>query len=82
MTDPQAISRSERLLALLVLHNMGDASQVEKTVMLSRAQFTNGEIADLLGTSTAVVSQNLYSSRKLGAKKPAASGKRSAKANP
>lgn len=62
MADEE-ISRTERLLALLVLHNMAEASQVDKCVLLNRAGFGSGAIAELLGTSTATVNQNLYMAR-------------------
>lgn len=63
------MTRTEALLALLVLHNMSEASQIDKTVHFSRAGFTNPEIAKLLGTTTAVVSQCLYTARKAKTKK-------------
>ncbi len=55
--------RSERLLALLLLQNMKGSTQAEKVLQLSLAGFTNVEIADLLQTTAAVVSQNLYAMR-------------------
>jgi predicted transcriptional regulator len=56
--------RVERLMALLLLSEMKSASQQEKAVALSIAGFTNYEIADLLQTTAAVVSQSLYAARK------------------
>ena len=56
--------RMERILALLLLHNMPSASQQEKIIQLNLAGFSNLEIADLLQTTSAVVSQTLYASRK------------------
>jgi len=56
--------RIERLLALLLLQNMKTANTGAKARELSIAGFTNGEIADLLGTTAAVVSQSLYTARK------------------
>jgi len=56
--------RVERLLALLLLQNMKTASMATKAKELSVAGFTNAEIADLLQTSAAVVSQSLYVARK------------------
>ena len=58
----------ERLLALSLVQNMKGATQAEKALQLSMAGFTNVEIADLLGTTAAVVSQNLYAIRKKKAK--------------
>lgn len=56
--------RVERLLALLLLQNMKTANTGAKVRELSIAGFTNVEIADLLGTTAAVVSQSLYAARK------------------
>ena len=64
MTDEINTTRSERLLALLVLHNMAEASQTDKSVQLDKAGFSAAEIADLLGTSPQTVNQNLYMARK------------------
>ena len=69
MTDETPVTRTERLLALLVLQNMAEAPQTDKSLTLSQAGFTNPQIADLLGTSTQTVSQNLYSVRKATARK-------------
>jgi len=63
-----ATDRMERLLALSLVQNMKGATQAEKALQLSMAGFTNVEIADLLGTTAAVVSQNLYAIRKKKAK--------------
>jgi len=56
--------RIERLLALLLLQNMKTANTGAKARELSIAGFINVEIADLLGTTAAVVSQSLYTARK------------------
>ncbi len=56
--------RTERLLAILLLQTMKGASQKEKAVLLSLAGFSNVEIADLLQTTSQVVAQHLYKSRK------------------
>jgi len=56
--------RTERLLALLLIQNMKGATRAEKAHQLSLAGFTNVEIADILGTTAAVVSQYLYVTRK------------------
>jgi len=56
--------RSERLLALLLLQQVKTSPQREKVRLLSVAGYSNVEIADLLETSAAVVSQNLYEARK------------------
>jgi hypothetical protein len=58
------ISRTERLLAYLVLDRLGDRSQEYRALRLSRAGFANPEIADLLETTTASVAQMLYVARK------------------
>lgn len=56
--------RTQKLLALLLLQNMKGATQAEKAVQLSTAGFTAFEIADLLDTTSAVVHQHLYATRK------------------
>jgi hypothetical protein len=57
-------SRTEKILALLLLQNMKSATQAEKAVQLSVAGFTAIEIADLLETNAAVIHQHLYAMRK------------------
>jgi 3-deoxy-D-manno-octulosonic-acid transferase len=66
------MTRTEALLALLVLHNMNEASQIDKTVLFSKAGFNNAEIAQLLGTTAAVIAQNLYLARTTKRKKATA----------
>ncbi|CAG1013518.1 hypothetical protein ANRL4_04957 [Anaerolineae bacterium] len=56
--------RSERLLALILLNQLKDSSQREKAIQLNLAGFSNIEIANLLETTAAVVSQMLYEARK------------------
>lgn len=60
--------RTERLLALILLQNMKGSNLAAKARELSIAGFTNVEIADLLQTSSAVISQTLYAARKLKGK--------------
>jgi hypothetical protein len=57
------ISRTERLLAYLMLERMNDQSQEYKAIRLSKVGFSNVEVADLLGTTTASVAQTLYVAR-------------------
>jgi predicted transcriptional regulator len=57
-------SRTEYLLALILLNQMKTSSQRDKIVQLSLAGFSNTEIADLLQISAAVVSQSIYSARR------------------
>ena len=66
-----SLERVERLLALLLVHEMKGTSQREKAQQLSVAGFTNTEIADLLQTSAAVIATNLYSARKKSTRKRA-----------
>jgi hypothetical protein len=71
MADEE-ITRTERLLAMLVLHSMAEgAPQADKCVLLNRAGFDSAAIADLLDTSTAVVNQSLYMARQSKGKKSA-----------
>ena len=58
------IDRIERLLALLLLQSMKQANLATKAKELSIGGFTNVEIADLLQTKAAVISQSLYAARK------------------
>jgi DNA-binding CsgD family transcriptional regulator len=60
----EGVDRTERLLALILLQQMKGASQREKILQLSVAGFTNVEIADVLQTTPAVVSQSLYEARR------------------
>ena len=62
------LSRTEALLAQLLLHNMGSSGQQKKALALRVAGFSNVEIAKLMGTTGAVVSQVLYQARRSGAK--------------
>ena len=63
--EPTArMERLERLLALLLIQNMKTANTAAKARELSIAGFTNVEIADILGTTAAVVGQSLYAARK------------------
>lgn len=54
--------RVERLLALLLIQQV--KTQRDKILQLNVAGFTNTEVADLLQTTTGVVNQVLYTSRK------------------
>ena len=56
--------RAERLLALILLQQIKASPQREKALQLSAAGFSNTEIADLLQTTAAVISQALYEARK------------------
>jgi len=58
------IERVERLLALVLVQNMKTANMAAKAKELSIAGFTNVEIADILGTTAAVIGQSLYAARK------------------
>lgn len=59
-----ASDRTERLLALVLLQHLKGLPQREKVLQLSLAGFSNTEIADLLQTTSAVVSQSLYAARR------------------
>lgn len=60
---PEAPTRLEKLVAMMVLMQMRDATQREKAVLMSRAGFSNPEIAELLDTKPNVVAQHLYASK-------------------
>jgi predicted transcriptional regulator len=53
---------------MILLNQAESASQGARAEMLRKAGFSNAEIADLLGTTAAVVSQQLYAIRGKGAK--------------
>ncbi|MGD0035878.1 MAG: hypothetical protein ABSC53_01115 [Bacteroidota bacterium] len=61
--------RSEKLLALILLEAMKGSKLEDKVAKLRMAGFTNAEIADLLGTSAAVVAQLHYVSKKTDKKR-------------
>lgn len=67
VADP-GLTRTEALLAQLLLHSIGTGGQQKKATALRAAGFSNVEIARLMGTTAAVVAQVLYSARR-GAKK-------------
>jgi DNA-directed RNA polymerase specialized sigma24 family protein len=60
----QSQDRVEKLLALLLIHELKTAPQRDRALHLSMAGFTNTEIADLLQTTTGVVAQCLYEARR------------------
>jgi hypothetical protein len=62
----EEVNRVERLLAMILLHDMQDASVADKASSLSHAGFTPGEIASMLGTTSASISQQLYTARRTG----------------
>jgi hypothetical protein len=49
---------------MLLLEQLGTASQGRKIEVLLRVGFKNAEIAALLGTTSAVVAQTAYASKK------------------
>ncbi|MGB3733248.1 hypothetical protein [Microbacterium sp.] len=61
----------DRIAAFDMLDRMGDATQAQKTFRLSLVGFKRAEIAAMLGISAASVSQNIYSEKNKGKKKPA-----------
>ncbi len=64
MASDTSEDRVEKLLALLLLQSMKGARQREKVVQLSLSGLSNLEIANLLGTSTAVVATYMSAARK------------------
>lgn len=58
------LARVESLLTMLLLEQLGAASQARKIDVLLRAGFKNAEVATLLGTTSAVVSQTAYAAKK------------------
>lgn len=72
MTENTTMTRTESLLALLVLHNMAEASQVDKAVALSRIGFSNPEIATLLQTTPNTIKTSLSVAKRRKATKKSA----------
>jgi predicted transcriptional regulator len=70
------MQRVANLLALLLTRDM---LQKEKVVTLAAAGYSSAEIALLVGTTTAVVSQTLYEAKKEKKGKPKRGQKRHAK---
>lgn len=68
------MDRTERLLALVLVQGMKGSTQRDKALALNRAGFSNVEIADLLGTTSATVSASLYQAK---SPKKSTSGKKS-----
>jgi len=66
----QVSDRTERLLALVLLNQMKGASRREKIIQLNLAGLTNVEIADILQTTTAVVAQEMYATKKTKGQRP------------
>lgn len=64
------MDRTERLLALILLHHLKGSPQREKALQLSLVGFSNTEIANLLQTTSAVVSQSLYEARRGPTRRP------------
>jgi hypothetical protein len=64
MTTEATPDRTEGLLALILVSLNKDRSTKDKAGLLSLAGFSNVEIADLLNTSSAVIAQVLYESRR------------------
>jgi len=59
----------EKLLALILLNQMKNAPAKEKVMQLSIAGFTNIEIADILQTTSIVVSKLLYENKRRSSSK-------------
>jgi hypothetical protein len=53
-------SRVEKLLAMLLVRTMADASQAEKVQTLTRAGLSNMEVAAVLGMKPTSVAQQLW----------------------
>jgi len=65
----EAPSRTEKILAQLLIIALNDAPLGEKVSVLSQAGFEPSEIATLLGASPGSVRQQLYTRRKSSGRK-------------
>jgi hypothetical protein len=61
----------DRIAAFAMLDGMIGKTQAEKCMRLKLIGFGNGDIAQMLQTTPAVVASNVYAERKKAAKKPA-----------
>lgn len=59
----EGTARIERLLALMLIHSMQDASVSDKALALSRADFSPSEIGSLLNVKANTISVSLSRSR-------------------
>jgi hypothetical protein len=57
-------NRIEKLLAMILINQMKGETVAEKAYFLTRAELSNAEVAELLGTSSGVIRQLLYERRK------------------
>jgi transcriptional regulator len=71
----ETTERVEKLLALMLIHQMQGQSSQAKVAQLNMAGFTNIEIADLLGTSPASVAILLYQKKQASKSKKTTSTK-------
>lgn len=69
MSKDSPITRTERLLALLLMQQLRDAPQRDRIKLLNLADFSNVEIADILDTTAQVVATSLYESRRIGSQR-------------
>lgn len=67
--------RIEKLLAMVLISLQVSATAKEKVLQLNAVGFSNQEVADLLGTSSAVVSQYIYEGNKAKQKSRSAAKK-------
>jgi hypothetical protein len=58
------LTRTDALLAQVLLYLMGDAGQKKKALALRNANLSNAEIAGLMGTSPEVIGSVLYQARR------------------
>lgn len=70
----EGLERVEKLLALILVHDMRDAPLSDKAVALRSAGLGNGEIAEVLGSTAKSVGQQLYAVRKGGKRRKKSKG--------
>ncbi len=58
------LTRTDALLAQILLYVMGEAGQRKKALALRNAQLSNAAIAGLMGTSPEVIGTVLYQARR------------------
>jgi len=72
----ESLERVEKLLALILVHDMRDAPPGDKALALTRAGFSPAEIGELLGERPNTISVQLLRAKRTGARRKKAPAKR------
>ena len=66
----EGVERIEKLLALMLMHEMQDATPADRALTLSRAGFSPSEIGSLLGSRANTISVQLSRANSVKKKTP------------